>query len=118
MPPEPAFTRLHGFPVISARHPATLQGWPVESGKVFAFLMNIQHEYTMMIHPSLGKEANKRVIPGWGPALAAQTIPLAGGGGFEPPSATPKAAVLPLDDPPENRMERSSPAVVLPGSFL
>ena len=25
---------------------------------------------------------------------------VAGGGGFEPPSATPKAAVLPLDDPP------------------
>ena len=41
-----------------------------------------------------------RLLPG---VQGMNGVGLAGGGGFEPPSATPKAAVLPLDDPPENR---------------
>ena len=39
---------------------------------------------------------------------------LAGGGGFEPPSATPKAAVLPLDDPPVVRQERKPGTLGVP----
>ena len=41
---------------------------------------------------------------------------MAGGGGFEPPLAEPKSAVLPLDDPPELwNDEKGLPVLFLPG---
>jgi hypothetical protein len=43
---------------------------------------------------------------------------MAGGGGFEPPSATPKAAVLPLDDPPGWEAKNDRIRHLGPANFL